>query len=180
MLFNAHSPSLIVAPSMFKAEISLQRYSQSSVLKRTALELIAEDMLSHVMQEVREEVCESSGGEETSEDDSWEVRVEDLIEQAHFGGSDHISRHQLSCVLQSLGRRSASSISLQLSRCVHFRGGSIVQRRRQTLIRNRLPLQMLTYSHRQEQLSSNFDPSEASIAFLHFLLYLSLLLYASL
>ena len=64
-------------------------------------------MLSHAMQEIEEDVSSQAGADE---DDSWEDRVEDLIQQAHFGSSDHISRHQLSCVLQSLGTQSLRQI----------------------------------------------------------------------
>lgn len=79
----------------------LQRYSQSSVLKRTALELIAEDMLTHAVHDAAREAVDSAA--ERRQDEDWEEGVENLFEQAHFGESDHISRHQLSCALQSLG-----------------------------------------------------------------------------
>ena len=92
----------------------MQRYSQSSVLKRTALELIAEDMLSRATQDN----VEASVVEEEADEDDWEDRIEDLLHSAHFGTSDHISRHQLSCVLQSLGTPLEEALGLWLSNLV--------------------------------------------------------------
>lgn len=86
----------------------VQRYSQSSVLKRTALELVAEDMLSHAIQGAAEEAVGSvamTDGQESS-DESWGAGIGSLFDRVHFGASDHVSRHQLGCALQSLGKAS--------------------------------------------------------------------------
>lgn len=81
----------------------MQRYSQSSVLKRTALELIAEDMLTHAVQGAVNSMAKRMG----TKANDWEEDVQNLLKSADFGESDHISRHQLSCALQSLGAPSS-------------------------------------------------------------------------
>lgn len=86
----------------------LQRYSQSSVLKRTALQLIAEDMLSHAVQgRAQETVCPISSAARPILTHPCDSPMQYLFKSMQFGSPDTscVTRHQMTSKLQSLGHR---------------------------------------------------------------------------
>jgi len=99
------------------ARNSLQRYSQSSVLKRTALQLIAEDMLSHAAQGVPPETaCPLSSGARPILTHPRHSPMQALFRSMQFGSPDgaSVTRGQMTSELQVLGE-SACSVSWLVS-----------------------------------------------------------------